>query len=236
MAQGDSRQELAADQQDALPGEAPALGRYSPFAILSLLCGIAACCPLMALLAPIFGLRALVEIRANPQVRGHGTAITGTAVGLLATVAWFAGLVWWHYHARLPMQQGPQVELRAGLAGDIAAFKAGFTGDGSVAADSQVVAFLNELTHRYGEFRDCTPRYGAQNTPMPSGPPNLRIPYSLQFRHQAVDAEACFVTFGRARRFQPNLIFKWKWIRVIDAQRGDVIYPVSAAAEARATP
>jgi hypothetical protein len=97
------------------PQDAPVYARTSGWAIAGLFFSAALCCPLMTLIGPLLGLRALIQIRADPQrIAGVGLARAAIVLGLLATVAQAGSLWWWQNHARSRMLQGPATEIRAG--------------------------------------------------------------------------------------------------------------------------
>ena len=190
----------------------------------------------MVFLGPLFGLRALIEIKARPeQVNGRGLAWSGIIVGLAALALWILGAAIWHHEARMPMLRGPEDALWGGSGGNIAQFKAAFAEQGAHATDDEARAFLAELSRRYGNFLRSNQATGPQAVPASlSGPASLRIRYTLMFDQRPADAEAAFVTFAPSR-FIPKPVFKWGWIRVIDPRRGDLIYPASAHIETAAT-
>jgi hypothetical protein len=201
-----------------------------------LLCSIALCCPVVSMLGVLFGIRAIVEIRANPSIAGRGLAKSGIIIGLTVCVMWVAGLIWWHFNARQPMMNGPVAELRAGFDDDMPTFKAGFTAAGESVPDAEARQFIAALRTRYGGFRDSAMSVTSQNQAPLTGRPVLRISYTLQFDRGPVEAEAAFVTFGETQSIVPKLVFQWEWIRIIDATQGDLVYPESARAEALAPP
>lgn len=206
-------------------------GPTSTWAAASLLCSIALCCPAMPVVAVLLALRAIVELRANPILRGWGLAKSGLVIGLLGTLLWIGGAMWWHFNARRPMMHGPREELRAGFAGDLTVFMAGFTSEGSSSRVSEAPQFLAEAARRYGRFIDSAQSKTPSAKAAMTGPAELPVSYTLQFERQSVEAEAVFVTFGQTR-LVPQPVFKWKWIRIIDSQQGDLVYPVSAQSQA----
>ncbi len=197
---------------DALPPE-----RTSGWAIASLICAIGIACPLLALIAPLLGLKAVAHIRSTPGTGGMRLAMSGIALGLVGVIFWISAAIWWNAEGRQRMLNGPQDELRAGLAGDIASFKAGFTEPGASAADAEALRFLNELSTRYGRFERIQ-----QDTFRPDPEPGRLsdvIPYVLHFDRRLVQAEARLVLF--ADGLQP----KWGYIVVLDDERGDFSFP-----------
>jgi hypothetical protein len=192
-----------------------------------LLCSVAVCCPAMTVAGALLAVRALIEIKADSRIRGRGLAITGLAVGATSMIAWIILAMWWHWNARVPMMDGPAEPLGAGIRGDVAAFQAAFH-DQAKSSVNEATSFLNELKARYGLLLDTSQRESAPDpAPLTGGPSAIRAPYVFKFERQSVDAEAAFVTFAPARVI-PKPVFKWQWLRIIDPQRGDLIYPVAS--------
>jgi hypothetical protein len=211
---------------------APALSRtrrtFSTWAILALVLSASVFCPVFTMLGPLFALRGLAEIKAQPRLRGRRLALAAMVIGVLATVGWTAGAILWNKHARRPMLAGPEPALRAGLAGEVESFQSAFAGQQSTASSKEAGAFLDELTRRYGALDGCEIDTAGKGS-MPAGGQG-RIPYVLHFRSGDVKAEALFITFG-GRMLKP--VFKWNWIRVIDPQRGDLVYPLEERERAK---
>jgi hypothetical protein len=206
-------------------GPAGQTRRVSLWALLSLLCGVAVLCPVASVLGPVLGVVALAKIRRNPQRTGTGLALAGILAGLLATAGWGAAARWWHLNARDPMLRGPADALAAGLAGDVAGFKAGFAGDGAAADDAEALAFLDEVGGRYGHLVGSVQRQGDQEAS--SVPPDTRRPriaYTYEFESGTVEAEAQFVVWAPGQ----GLVLKFAWLAFRDQEAGDLIYPASA--------
>ena len=72
--------------------QAPAQGTNG-FAIAALVCGLLFFVPLSAILAIVFGIVALAQLRRTHQ-RGRGMAITGIVIGSLAMVAAISAITW----------------------------------------------------------------------------------------------------------------------------------------------
>ena len=202
-------------------------GELSLWALASLLCSVSMICPPAAVLGPLLGVRALVEIKSNPNRRGRRLALAGIVIGVLATGGWGVAAWWWNVNARRPMVEGPKVELEAGFRGDLTALKRGFHGDGATAADAEAAAFIAALRERYGRFLGTAQNRGDAAGGSPIDRSRPRIPYLLQFETGPVEAEAEFIiTAAGARR----LVLKFGWIVVRDDERGDLVYPKSAEA------
>lgn len=203
---------------------APASPITSPWAIASLLCGIAFCPP-VALFGVLLGARALLQIKANPMLRGRNLALAGIMLGVFSQVCLVCVLIWWHFNARIPMMQGPREQLQAAMAGDVTAFQAGFHGKGAAASENQAKQFVNELESRYGRLLDSGISQASTTKAAMAGSAELTIPYTLVFARQSVEAEAVFMTFAPTR-VVPQPVFKWISIRIFDPDRGDLVYPV----------
>jgi hypothetical protein len=201
---------------------------FSVWSILALLLSVTAFCPLFSVLGALFALRAIAEIKTHPELRGRGMAKVAMAISILATLSWILGGVYWSTYARTPMLAGPVAELRAGLSGDIATFRNGFTGNGGEASEEEARGFLQEVSRRYGAFsggeRDLTAKGS-----MPAGGQG-RIPYVLHFSSGDVRAEALFVSFGGSL-FRP--VFAWDWLSINDPEKGDLVYPLAARERAK---
>lgn len=200
---------------------------FSVWAILSLLLSVTVFCPVFSVLGALFALRALAEIKVQPNLRGRGVAIAAMTIAILATIGWIVGGILWHQHARTPMLTGPVVELRAGMSGDVASYKAGFAVEGATATDHEARQFLDELSRRFGTLVGSE-QDSATKGSMPAGGQG-RIPYVLHFRNGDIRAEALFVAFGGSP-FRP--VFAWDWVRIIDPERDDLVYPLSASERA----
>ncbi|MHC4991415.1 MAG: DUF4190 domain-containing protein [Planctomycetota bacterium] len=195
--------------------------RTSLWALLSLLCGVAVFCPVTSVLGPLLGAVALVDIRRKPHRTGAKLAVTGIAVGLLATAGWAAAARWWHVNAREPMLRGPAEALAAGLGGDVAGFEAGFT---APAGDAR--AFLDEVAGRYGRLTGSTQRPSFEETdPAQADTRRPRVAYTFEFESGPVEAEAQFVVWAQGE----GLVLKFAWLAFRDHELGHLVYPASAA-------
>src|SRR5690349_4599815 len=79
--------------QPGQPGVPPSSrGSVNGLAVAALCCGLAAFVPLVGVLAVVFGVVALHQLRSGFQ-RGRGRAITGIVLGALGTLGWAAVVV-----------------------------------------------------------------------------------------------------------------------------------------------
>ncbi len=206
----------------ASPVETDAIERprsgTSRWAMVALGTSLAFCCPVLTILGPLLAVRALVETRANPAMRGRGMAIAALWIGVVGCAAWIALLFWWNANVRDAMIHGPQAAIHAGMAGDLAAFHDQFVGAGATASDDRANAFLAAIGDRYGAFQ-----YAAQDQMAAASTPatgrEVTIPYVLNFDSGPVKSEVRLVLF--ARGLKPRL----QTITIKDAMRGELTYP-----------
>lgn len=193
----------------------------SPWAIAALMCSLVILCPLATLLGPMLGLKAIADIRAQPGLKGTRYAVAAIVIGLLMTATWFATAAMLNAGIRQPILTGPVEPLQAGFQGDIVGFKAGFDGRGAEATDEQAIAFINELTRRYGVFHHMELATADPDADPPDTDSVKRIvPYTMTFERGLLEAEAAFVPFEGMR-----FIGKWRWIVIYDDELGDLKFP-----------
>ena len=204
-------------------GAAP---RLSLWALASLPVALFVCMP-FALTSLVLAIVGIMQIRRSEgRIRGTHFAVIALFVSGLAIIAQTAGLVWWNANIRAPMQAGPRDALVLGLSGNIEGFRAAFAEPGR-ATPREAEAFLAEVSARYGRLRGMEPDpFAAAPTDAPA-PALPIVPYLLSFESGPVPSKAMFVTFGPARGL-PNPVLRWAWIRIIDSERGDLIYPQAA--------
>jgi hypothetical protein len=206
--------------------------QISPWALIALLSSMCVACPPASVLGPLLGLRALLQIKAQPD-RYRGAKFAWWAIGLGAafTCVWLMLAVWWNFNIRQPLKHGPVDELRAGLAGDVARFKSGFyvlqpTGDG------EAEAFLQSVRQRYGNVLFTIEQSDDASLAQLPTLGRTVIPYHMRLDRGAVQLQAEFMI---SETGGPPMVLKWGWIRVIDAANGDLVYP-AAAQNARSHP
>ena len=198
--------------------------KTSGLAIASLVCSLIFCCPLTTLLGPLLGLGAIVSISMNPARKGKGLALTAILLGIIFTVGQgFCARFAWDKFYRV-MFTGPNSALYAGFAGDAAGFRNDFTGAGATASDEEVVAFINELRNRYGEF---TSAWISPDSSYPGfGQKQSTMTYRLTFTSGVIDCDA-EVVLEEVPAGPPS--FKLGSLVVHDPDLGDLTYPASEA-------
>jgi hypothetical protein len=207
--------------------EAPKTSGLAITALVFSLVGIIPCLGLLtAPIGLILGVIAMIAIGANPGRKGTGLAITAVVLGLVFAGAQGAG-TWWVVNkgreAVVAMTRGPNDALKAGFAGDIAGFKAGFYGSGSMASDEEATAFINQLRTRYGEFVSCRMDESRPAQPVP-GQPSVPAAYIIEFQNATMNAESEIIFADQATGAMP---FKPGYIVVFDKELGDLKYPAN---------
>ncbi len=129
------------------------------------------------------------------------------------------------------MIEGPRAALVAGQSGDLAGFRAGFTGAGALPGDAEAIAFLGELESRYGRFLGSR-QDRLRESLGPAEPGGRRIPYVLEFESGEVAAEAEFVI---RQAGSGGFVGRFAWLSIRDDELGDLVYPKSAQANADTT-
>lgn len=194
----------------------------------ALACSLFVFCLPLSLVGAVLGFKALAEIKADPGLGGRKAARAAIVIATLATLAWCAGAAWWHFTIRRPMIRGPIAALLSGQAGDLDGFRAGFTGEAAEASDEEARAFLDELSTRYGRLlaveqapdgRPPTDRYQIEG---------YRIPYQMEFEAGPIMAEGRFVISSPGQ----GVVGRFAWLAIHDPDAGDLVFPLSAAAEA----
>jgi hypothetical protein len=207
--------------------------RTSGWALVALLCSLGVFCPVLTIVGPVLGVIALREIGRSDARRGRGLAWAAIVLGAVVTAAWAGGGIWWHVNVRRPLLSGPQAELRAGFAGDVAAFKAGFTSDGASASDAEARSFLNALSSRYGTFIEASLDMPDDADAAAVDRHRPVLPYRLVFDGQTVQGEAAFVIADAATG---RLLCRFDWLIVYDDRLGNLRYPPSEDPASGAAP
>lgn len=199
--------------------------RITPWAYASLICSLGVFCPLLTLLGPLLGIKALAEIRARPGTAGTGIAMTGIAIGVIVTLGWGGAALWWDRHVRRPLLNGPIDVLTTGLHGDVAGFKRGFFGPAAETDDQVAAAFLSEVTSRYGMVLSIIQDETREPPETEWGAISPVVPYLMQFEGAFVSGEAEFVILDDRRS---GIMAKWRWLIIRDPELGDLAYPPNA--------
>lgn len=181
--------------------------------------------PPLCLLGPVLGFIGIADTARRGR-RGLPVAVAGIVIGLTATGGWLALGRFWHVHVRTPMIDGPIEPLRAGLGGDVAAFRAAFARD---PGEAEAGAFLARVRDRYGAVRSMEP-WTPEDAPRVSpGDIDVSAPvitYRVRFDRAEVTAEARFLTWSDGGL---PMILRWGRLWLRDAALGDLSYPADPA-------
>jgi hypothetical protein len=178
------------------------------------------CCGITAPFGVLLGLIGLVAI--SPPKKGKGMCLSAIIIGMIMTALW-AWLIVFVVRVSMPIIEGPRAPLEQGFAGNIAAFKAEFTGAGATAADDEAEAFIDQLRSRYGEFQSIQMDPGSKRQPQ-WGQPEVPGDYVIDFSNaQNVPVVATYVMADNQ-----GFVQKWRSITVVDQSLGDLTYPPGA--------
>jgi hypothetical protein len=202
--------------------------RYCGWAVASFAASVLFLCPVLTVLAPILGWRALIACRQDPTLRGRNLARAGIGLGICTTILSVAFLIWfiprWDARIRQPLLTGPQTALRAGADGGPEAFLAHVMVPTTPQRREEAATFLANLEARYGRFLQSMQSTGRQPDSETQNRQAPRLAYVLQFERREVVADVQI-------EFVPDGLFadaRLRWIRVIDADLGDLVYPPDA--------
>lgn len=208
--------------------------RKSGLAITALVMSLIGIIPCLGLItAPLGVLLGLIGVVAiKPPKTGKGMAGVAVLLGILFTGAqaylgkkYVIDPIRGYFEFAM---NGPNDTLSKGFAGDIAGFKADFVGSGASASDAEAKAFIEELRRRYGSLTSVTlpqNQQGKVTQPQP-GQPAFPLPYTFSFANKTLDGEAELVFADQTAN---TLIKKLGYIKIVDAENGDIVYPSGAA-------
>jgi hypothetical protein len=210
---------------DASIGSSPRAGgriTRSGWAVAALFCSMAIFCPVLTLLGPMLGLRALVQISTHPNRFGKGMAWTAVVLGLAATSAWISLAIWWNFNARPLMLHGPREAIHAGYAKDWQGFRQSLSADAAAASDEEIKQFFAQLESRYGPFIDSAQTPDAKSIISPDGGRAVTISYLLRFDRDSVEG------LMELQFFREGLTPRIGYIHLRDGASGDLVFPASA--------
>jgi hypothetical protein len=204
----------------------------SGLAITSLVLSLTAIIPCLGLitgpLGVLLGLVSAVTIPSNPARKGTGLAVAAIIIGLVLSAGQGYGTYWFVGKARQVVSKimaGPADALRAGFAGDVAAFRDDFYSPGAQPSVEEAQAFIDELRSRYGDFVSVSlPSQNQSYQPTP-GETQIVMPYIVEFTNATMNAEVELVIVDETTR---QFVMKWGYIKILDPERGDLRYPPAA--------
>ena len=206
--------------------------KINPWSIVAVLSAIGFC-PLFTLAAILFGIRAIVDIKAKGDTRGVRLAWFAILFGSLVTGLWGGGMLWWNINVRERIEQGPITAIIQGQGGDVVSFKNAFS---FAPSNEEAATFLAALHKRYGTLvsgvLDQEVGEGAVDVDklfLGMVPIEAELEYVLQFSNiddiHLTGKFELFETVDGGSEFKNRFV----WIRIDDKVNGNLVYPASEA-------
>ncbi len=202
--------------------------KINPWSLVAVLSAIGFC-PLFTIAAVLFGIRALVDIKAKGDTRGIRLAWFAILFGSMVTGLWGGGMLWWNTNVRERIEYGPIDAIIHGQSGDIVSFEEAFA---SPATREEAVRFLSALHTRYGtllrgNLDQEIGELAVEGDKLFLGmvPIEAELEYMLQFStHKDVHLTGkfeLFETVDEGSAFKNRFV----WIRIDDKELGNLVYP-----------
>ena len=208
----------------ALADEAPPR-QMSRVAVLAAMFAVPVCCPPMSLLACITGAVALRQIRRDPRVHGTWLAVTAIVVGAASAVV-MSALLWNNGLALL--WRGPGAPMRALMSADTTDMPSHWAGPAASLPEAELRAFAAALTDRHGAYLG-TQESRSRATPLkpPAGKSVAPVPVTLTFERATLEADLGLQLYDP---ISGATVMKWRSLRVMDPERGDLLFPAGEPA------
>lgn len=208
--------------------------KINPWSLIAVLSAIGFC-PLFTITAVLFGIRALVDIKAKGDTRGIRLAWFAILFGSLMTGLWGGGMYWWDANVRTQIEQGPIEYISFGQSGEIKHFESGFLQPNS---GIETGKFLASIHKRYGELLSGTLNQEVQEAGVDGDklflgmvPIEAELDYILQFTNQKdvrlTAKYVLFETIGDESEYKN----KFAWFLINDEQLGNLVYPPNTVIE-----
>jgi hypothetical protein len=202
--------------------------KINPWSLVAVLSAIGFC-PLFTIAAVLFGIRALVDIKAKGDTRGIRLAWFAILFGSMVTGLWGGGMLWWNTNVRERIEYGPIDAIIHGQSGDIVSFEESFS---SPSTREESVRFLSALHTRYGtllrgNLDQEIGELAVEGDKLFLGmvPIEAELEYMLQFStHKDVHLTGkfeLFETVDEGSAFKNRFV----WIRIDDKELGNLVYP-----------
>ncbi len=204
--------------------------KINPWSLVAVFSAIGFC-PLFTIAAVLFGIRALVDIKAKGDTRGIRLAWFAILFGAMVTGLWGGGMLWWNTNVRARIEQGPIVAIMHGQDGDVVTFEANFT---SPALGDESATFLAALHKRYGTLLrgELDQEIGEEAVDgdklfLGMVPIEAELEYVLQFSNSEdvhlVGKFELFKSVDGGSEFKNRFV----WMRIDDKELGNLVYPAS---------
>jgi hypothetical protein len=204
--------------------------KINPWSIVAVLSAIGIC-PLFTIAAVLFGIRALVDIKAKGDTRGIRLAWFAILFGSLMTGLYGGGMLWWNMNVRDRIEHGPINAIMQGQTGDVSSFESMFT---TSKTSMQSATFLAALHKNYGTLLSGALDQNVGETAIDSDtlflgmvPVEAELEYILQFSDKEdVHLRAKFVLFTEVQG-RDTFTNRFVWIQIEDNENGNLVYPAS---------
>ena len=210
--------------------------KINPRSLVAVLSAIGFC-PLFTIAAILFGIRALVDIKAKGDTRGVRLAWFAILFGSLVTGLWGGGMYWWDVNVRSQIELGPVNALSYGQGGTKT-----FTHVDSMfivpATKEESAMFFSSLVKRYGglltgNLDQEVQEAGVDGDKLFLGmvPIEAELDYILQFTNQKdvrlTAKYVLFETIGDESEYKN----KFAWFIIKDEELGNLVYPPNTVIE-----
>ena len=204
--------------------------KINPWSLVAFLSALGFC-PLFTIAAILFGIRALIDIKAKGDTRGIRLAWFAILFGSMITGLWVGGMLWWNINVREKIEYGPIAAIMEGQSGHIKAFQAAF---GNLSSGEECAVFIAALHNRYGtlnggELDQHVGEAEVESNKLWFGmvPVEAELEYVLQFSNEDdVHLTAMFQLFetvNGASEFKNRFV----WFRIDDEELGNLVYPAN---------
>ncbi len=207
----------------------PQAPRVSLLAVSSLICSLICCLPGVPLIGVLLGILSLVAMAGKSHLTGRGLAITGIVLGVILSIIQLliaAGLI----GGLRQFEQIAAAPLQEAFAGQPDRFRNQFL---TTPSEGETEAFLEELRDRYGELQSANLDWGAYFEDLESFAMRVEedgeIPAYLMLIFDRAEIEVEFVMKEDDQRPRGDPVFRW--MRLIDPARGDIVFPPGADEE-----
>lgn len=202
--------------------------KLNPWSIVAILCAVGMC-PLFSIASVLLGVRALVDIKAKGDTRGVRLAWVAILIGSLVTGLWGGGMLWWNVNVRSNIEHGLVTAIIHAQEDELASFQSAF-----IIPQSDEIAkqFITQIHQRYGLLQRGGLNQDAVDSTVDGSnlflgmiPIEAELSYILQFENNnEVHVIGKFELF-RSVQGTSEFTNKFSWVRIVDEELGDLVYP-----------
>lgn len=197
------------------------LPKMSGAAVASLVSSLILCCPVTTVVGLILGVIGFF-MTGHGKRRGRGLAIAGFVIGAVTTAAWVIGGTWvWNAGMKVVLS-GPDLVMKAGVAGDDEEARSYFAAGHEPSAE-EIAAFVKEAEGRYGAFISAEIKDDG-NSVQPGGDV-FDLPYVFRFKDEQRDASVTFYTVTEDKPAQTGSgsYVGITMIKILDTDDGKIV-------------